>query len=80
MKGRQSKDSNHQLQSVCASLHLEMFLLEGWGVKTAKYRNTSNIIYVFSILVFSYNKSNPNFNLLLEPSDKEPNVKQPTTH
>lgn len=46
----------------------------------AKHRNTRNIVYVFSILVFSYNKSNQNFNILLEPSDKEPNVKQPTTH
>lgn len=56
-----------------------MFLLEAEGIKMAKHRNTRNIVYVFSISVFSYNKSNQNFNILLEPSDKEPNVKQPTT-
>lgn len=57
-----------------------MFVLEAEGIQMAKHRNTRNIVYVFSILVFSYNKSNQNFNILLEPSDKEPNVKQPTTH
>lgn len=43
-------------------------------------RNTGNIMYCVSILVFSSDNSNQNFNILLQLSDRRPNVKPPATH
>lgn len=48
--------------------------------KNGKKRNTGNIMYFVSILVFSYDNSNQNFNILLQLSDRGPNVKPPATH